>query len=307
MRKYWWLIIPVLLIAAGFIPFTVEKKIRIADTLNTVAKQTTVPANIAKWFEPFNNLPKPSIAADNISGNGEVLRIKIKDPVSIVLTYEKSGAEKLFLLEVLSVAEKRGVADVLLSYNSNFLKKITGESEMVKNAEKSLDYLKSYIEIPEIRYGYKIEHTLVVDTTFLVMSGHAAPENFQTQVSKTYEVLEHFAEKNNGGFNGVRIFNKKRNADGNIDFSCAIAVTKSFPLQPAAGISYEKMPYQKNLLKADFTGPYKEVEKVHKALTNYAEDNNLTTMAIAFEKWTDGSVTVGDEDLVRVSVFLPVF
>ena len=306
MRKYWWLLF-LMLVAAVFIPFTVEKKIRIADTQTNVAKQTTTSENISKWYEPFNSMQKAEISADKISGNGEEVQIKIKDPVSTVLTAVNNGKQKIFLYEVLSVPDKRGEADVLLSYNSNLYKKISGEDATVKNAVKSLDNLKAFIEVPEIRYGYKIEHTLVVDTTFLVMSGKATPENFQAEVNKTYEALVNFSGRNNGGFTGVRIFNKNKNADGNINFSCAIGITKVFPVQPAPTISFERMPYQKNLLKADYTGPYKDVDKVHKALTNFAEDNNLTTMAIAFEKWTDGPVTVGDEDLVRISVFLPVY
>lgn len=307
MKKYGLALLLAIIVAILFIPFTVEKTVSVKDTQANIAAQTTKPDRIARWYVPFNTAADTVLTSNSIAAGNSGLNISLKDPVSTILEPYNSNSKKKMLLEIFTDAQKPGETLAMLSYNSNLFRKITGQPELIQEAEKSLENLKNFIEDPQLRYGYKIGHTLVTDTTFFVKSGTAAPQELQDAVNKTYEELLNFSEQRGGGYNGVRIFNKRLNAEGLYEFSCAISVTGNFSGKPAPPIQLERMPYQKNLLMAEYTGPYKDVDKAYQALKEYAEDNKLTVMAIPFEKWTDGPVTVGGDDLVRLQVFLPVF
>ena len=67
------------------------------------------------------------------------------------------------------------------------------------------------------------------------------------------------------------------------------------------------MPYQKNLLEAEFDGIYKNVDSVYRALEAYKEDRSLINMAIPYQKFLTPGYGFSDTQRVRINVYYPFY
>ena len=67
------------------------------------------------------------------------------------------------------------------------------------------------------------------------------------------------------------------------------------------------MPFGKNLLVANYHGPYGEVHKAYTALENFKADHRLSSMAIPYQKFLQEGYDFSDDEIVQMKVYYPVF
>ena len=87
----------------------------------------------------------------------------------------------------------------------------------------------------------------------------------------------------------------------------SIGITSNIENIPLAGqFALRRMPYQRNLIIADYEGPFGKINELFTAMEQYRTDNSMTSMAIPFIKFTTDSIDFDDTKIIKVKGFFPV-
>lgn len=310
LKKLLVIILAVALVGTvALFPFSVTEQVEIESGFGTVAEQFSNNANLAKWFLPFANEPKEDVKIKTsgttvLESAKASMQKNMPDTYSAILVLNK---EKKAVFVIAPVTEDIRSSIVYLSYKTNYLNRFLRLNKSEKLFSESLKNLKLYMEDPLQFYGYEMKIVPVSDTTFLVTKTTARKEEITQKANALFEKLIAFAEKNNGGYTGVRIFHKERITGDVYDLSAGIGVTSDFPVLAAPGIEYKRMPFQKNLLVTTYTGLYGDIWKAYEAIALFKKENGLGSMAISFEKFPEGTLNFSDSEMVRVEIYYPIF
>jgi len=288
-----------------------DKTVTIPFSMQKIHEQLSDPANIIKWYLPFAGIDtsqtKINITKTKIEASGDYLEIKSQSMAGAgIVTGSKKG-EKFFLFTIKPDSSDKMKCNVQLSYNTTFFKKIFGGDTPEKDAVKSLDNLKAYMEDTKRLYGFEIGRETVVDTSF-VFSRRTVPVNERQEATKKlFEDLISYAEKNKLGYTGTRIFYSMKNSDGTITLYASAGISTSFENKAGNPYEYKAMPAGKNLLVANYQGPFGEVHKAYAALDEYRTDYLFTSMAIPYQKFMNDGYDFADEQVVQMKVYYPIF
>ena len=222
------------------------------------------------------------------------------------MTGTKNG-KKFLVFNIIPDSTNTTQCDVSLSYNTTLFKKLFGATSLEKEAVKSLDNLKAYMEDTKKLYGFEIGREIVTDTSFL-FSRRTVPQNEkQAGTKKLFEDLIAYSQKNNLGYTGTRIFYTMTQNGNQVTLYASIGISNRFENTVGNIYEYKAMPAGKNLLVAIYQGPYDEVNKAYAALEQYKSDYLLSSMAIPFQKFMNEGYDFADDQVVQLKVYYPIF
>jgi hypothetical protein len=302
------------IIYIGFVPKTFRQQVDIPYTMLKTGEQLNNPRQIVKWYSPFsaNDSLKQALQTQQvkqISLDNHSLEVTSFNTISSIIRASYGNTHKEFLFAATSDPAVMESCRVTLTYKSTLFNKWfnTKSKELVKNATKSLENLKDFMEDTRQFYGYQIEQTIVADTSFIFLST-TVPMAEKRKATKTlFDRLITYSEKKNAGYNGTRIFYSMPYSNGQIMLFASIGVTNRIDIPESDEIQYKKMPFGKNLLMATYQGPYGEVSKVYAALENFKSDHKLSSMAIPYQKFLSEGYDFSDEQIVQMKVYYPIF
>lgn len=314
MKRVYWLLALLLagVIVYGlfFYPVRIKKTIVVPYTMFKSGEQLSNTRNLVKWYAPFTINDTASISK---IGNSHLVvsgdyRAEITDITmfSSVIKAGYKGKEKYFYFTALADSTETQASTISLSYASTLFSKWFSKSELEKNAVKSLDNLKDYMTDTRLFYGSEIQQVLVEDTAFLFSRVTVPATQRKAATKKIYEDLIAYAEKNNAGYNGIRIYYTLRSGD-EITIFASIGVSNEVQTGADDVIQYKMMPYGKKLLMTSYQGPFSQSSKAFKALENFKADHSLTSMAIPFQKFMTDGYDFDDDQVVQLKVYYPVF
>jgi effector-binding domain-containing protein len=275
-----------------------------------ISEQFNDPGRLVKWFVPFTESDVP-VAKDSSSGvtiRHNEYSVQIM-PQNMFSTTLKSGDGKNFKEFLFSADPDTSTGketSVTLRYRNSLFNEWFNKGELVRNARKSLDNLKDYMEDPRRLYGYDIQVTTVADTAFLFISETVPVTQKREATRRLFESLIDYAKKKNAGYTGVRILYMQQSAN-DLTLYASIGVSNKIEISPTEPFQYKLMPFGKKLLEANFQGPYGDVGKVYQALETFKSDHNLITMAIPFQKFMNEGYDFSDSQLVQMKVYYPIF
>jgi effector-binding domain-containing protein len=225
---------------------------------------------------------------------------------SAVITASYKNKKKKFNFTALTDTLETAFTFINLSYPTTLFNKWFSKSVVEKNAEKSLENLKDYMTDTRRFYGFEISMVPVEDTAFL-FSRITVPQNQRREATKKiFEKLLAYAEKRNAGYNGTRIYHTLKSGN-EITIFASIGVTNAIDIPENSDIEYKRMPFGKNLLVANYQGPFGESDRVYKALELFKTDHSMTSMAIPFQKFLSDGYDFADDQIVQLKVYYPVF
>jgi effector-binding domain-containing protein len=263
-------------------------------------------ANMNKWMVPFTANPAAFKNDRMVNGSDTLSLVKLS---LLKADFKRSIPGESFDFSVSVVPDKDSAHQsyFVLNYNTTKRNSMFGSNQSAKDAEVSLDSLKTYLNNPEKLYGYTIRKELVEDTSFLFASKKIHRRDFATESKALYDMLIEEAKKRDAGYNGVRICHFTDGSDSTRTIYASIGITKRLEIKDGEKVSYKLMPYQKNLLVLDFEGPYSELPKAYTALEKYRADYRFVTMAIPFHKYLDSGYGFSETQRVKMKVCYPVF
>jgi effector-binding domain-containing protein len=305
------LLVVAALLYTGFATHTVTKEIKVPQPPFRLAEQVSVPANVVKWMMPFSaDGAAPDI---QIRPTGKVIRSQedsavftIESVFSTTIKLFSGGDQHSFAFRVSPDTASGAQSAIVMSYKTSWLQEWLGGNKAIKNAVSSFENLKEYLLDTKKFYGYEIRMVTVVDTSFLFLREVVPLAEKRNATKRMFEQLINYAEKNNAGYNGIRIFYPLENDDKIILFA-SIGVSNRVNTPENDPIQYKMMPFEKKLLEATYQGPYGESSKVFRALEQYKADFGLTSMAIPFQKFLSDGYDFADDQTVQMKVYYPIF
>lgn len=172
--------------------------------------------------------------------------------------------------------------------------------------EKLAEKLDRYFNDTKELYGYRIERTLVEDTSYLFKTITVPTPSVFERLPLVYDSLIQFARQQNLDYRGIRIFNIHRLDSVYSQLNASIAIHgRTAPTREK--IFLKQMPYKKNLLVAYYRGPISETGKALEALERYRGDHGLIRMAIPYVQVPAGDFNFSDSTETELKVFYPVF
>ncbi len=262
--------------------------------------------NMNKWMVPFTENPTLFKNDKMVTGSDTLSLVKLS-LLKVDFNRSTPGESFDFSVSVIPDKDSSFQSYFVLNYNTTKWSSMFGNNQFAKDAEASLDSLRTYLTNPDKLYGYKITRELVVDTSFLFASKKIHRKDFAAETKALYEMLIAEAEKRNAGYNGVRILHFKDSPDSIRTIYASIGITKRLETKDGEKVSYKLMPYQKNLLVLAFEGPYSEISNAYATLEKYRNDNQYTSMAIPFHKYLDSGYGFPESKWVKMKVCYPVF
>ncbi len=283
---------------------TYTTQIKINASLLKINNSITYIDNIAKWYI----LPSGKtglVVSNKLINQKDTATISKLSAMSCLLKVAKGDGYKNVLYTI--TEESKQIQSVSLSYKNTVWGNNFDQNIIVESAKKSLLNLKTYIEDTKITYGYKIENTLVSDTTFLFTSRAVSNKNKKEAILNLYQSLIKTSEKFDAGFNGVKIFYITLLGQDSLRLYTGIGITKNIDTIPLYGeYTLKRMPYQKNLILGYYNGPFYNISDFFKALENYRVDNNKTSMAIPFIKFENSDFNFDDSTIINVKGYYPI-
>ena len=307
-------IISILLIGAAawfvfFRPITVIREVTVPYSIWRVGEQVNNLGSIRQWFSPFAG-EQLTIAADTSSGklqSGEYsLSLENRSVFNAVIRISRNKQSALVAYSALSDSGAVRDSRIQLRYHSTLGKKWFGESELIKLARQNLENLRDYMTDTKRFYGYEIQEMKVEDTAFLFSRITLPVANKRKGMVDLFSKLIAFAEKNNAGYNGTRIFYSMQSGN-DITLFAGIGVTNAVQTAPLSDVEYKRMPYGKNMLVTSYQGPFGESKKAFEAMELFKTDHRLSSMAIPYQKFLSDGYDFADDQVVQLKIFYPVF
>jgi hypothetical protein len=296
-----------------FVPKVYRQQVDIPYTMLKTGEQLNNPRQIAKWYFPFatNDSLKQALQTQEskqIILNGHSLEVAEFNTISSIIKTGYANTHKEFLFSAVSDSAMES-CNVTLTYKSTLFNKWFNakSKELIKNAVKSLENLKDYMEDTRQFYGYQIEQTTVADTSFIFLSKTVPVAEKRAATKKLFDRLIDYSKKRDAGYTGTRIFYSILYGNGQVMLFASIGVTNRIEIPESEEIQYKKMPFGKNLLMATYQGPYGEVSKVYTALENFKSDHKLSSMAIPYQKFLSEGYDFADDQIVQMKVYYPIF
>jgi hypothetical protein len=286
-----------------------HKTISIKAPLLKVHNQISFIDYIARWYEPFAGKDSADIKIqdrDKIVSDGTTLAIVKLNGLSSLFKITEGSHSKEVLFTASGDVET-AIHTVTLSYKTTLWNEWFGNNNIISNAEKSLLGLKDFMEDTKRVYGFNIGVTLVTDTTFLFTQQIVANSNKKDALKNLYESLIQYAKEKSAGYNGTKILYLAAAGKDSIHLYTSIGITNNIEKIPLTGpFALRRMPYQKNLIIADYEGSFGKINELFTAMEQYRTDNSMTSMAIPFIKFTNDSISFDDNETIKVKGFFPV-
>lgn len=303
----------VLLLASFFVFYILffhnefQKTIHLPLPILTVTEQFKNPENLQKWFAPFDTRGAISFDSSNkkISSGEYQVKIINQSLYSSLLVYSNNKKEKKFIISALPDTAKNSITSLSIIYKSTYFKQWFGQDDLTKNALTSFTNFREYIEDSKRVYGYEIKPVKVVDTLFLFERRTVPLADKRKGMKSIFENLIAYAEKNDLGYTGNRIFYSLKTGN-TITLFASIGITRETEIPGNAAIEIKRMPFEKKLLEATYQGTFGDSNKVFEALEKFINDHYLATMGIPYQKFISDGYDFADDQVVQMKVYYPV-
>ena len=285
-----------------------RQQIRIDASTSKILNRITAVNNISRWYMPFASADTDAIkqpAKEKITY--KTTSLEVVKLIGSEAWYRVKEDDRLDDLVFGILADGSGSSIVTLSYESTIWNNLFGSNPIIENAKKSLLGLKDYLGDIKRLYGYPIEMTTVVDTTFLFTSMIVANRFKKETIQHSYESLIEYARKKNGGYNGTRIYYELPVGSDSIHLFMSIGILHPELTPNTTSFSLKRMPYMRKLVRADYEGRFDKINMLFSALEQYKTDHKLSSMAIPFLKFDSSLTSFDDSQIIKAKGFYPVY
>ncbi len=274
------------------------------------AEQFNAVKNLVKWYIPFTPTDTAGITNKDdkqmVSSGDHGAELSNISMFSAVVNANHKNNKKAFTFSAITDSLDPSSSVISLTYRTTLFNKWFAKSVLEKNAEKSLENLKDFMTDTRRFYGFEIAVVPVEDTAFLFSRVTVPVAERKSATIKIYEKLIAYAESKKAGYNGTRIYYTLRSGN-EITIFASIGVTNEIEIPANSDIEYKRMPFGKNLLMANYQGPFGESGRAFKALEAFKADHSMTSMAIPFQKFMSDGYDFDDDQMVQLKVYYPVF
>jgi len=311
-KKIALLILLLAVLAFAVIPVNQQKTIRVKASFFNVYQQLAAAGNWAKWRTDLRRarLSDSSKILSTRNTNGFKIShgdLKLNVQVhgyTFVVDEENKKNEYNYSYTVLpgkypnatsiTVMQKTGILNYLLHLHA---KKPFNETH--------INDLKSFMENPDLYYGYKIIKKRVTDTNIVVLRRAVLSKNKFIEAAKMLADLKHFLSLHHLTQTQplmAQFFNKANDSSQvNIGLPVDRKIKTRYP------ISFMAMPPTGYLYTAKFSGKFIDRLKAYAAVKRYFNDREMPIPILPFETYLDNKLPATDSDKINIQINFTTF
>jgi effector-binding domain-containing protein len=163
--------------------------------------------------------------------------------------------------------------------------------------------LKTFMENARLYYGFNINEKDVAENYIAVKQETILTKNKFPEINKAVKDLNTFIAQNNArAIHALSCSYYPHRADS-VQVLVGIPVNKQ--LKPTRDITCMRMPGGK-MLVGDFNGRYIDRQKLYNAMEKYIQDHSLAKQIAPFERYLDNRIPASDSDSVNMQINYPV-
>ena len=294
------LLLALLLIVVVVLLFTLSKKqtyeVRIGLSFNRTLEQLQDSSKRAAWFRQAASQDQ-AISITSVS----------KNPLITSLLFSTGKKQQLFNWMASPEPGNEYFTLLRLQYKSSWWDYLRGGNTLEKLAIENTDRLEAYTKDIKAFYGYEIRTTTVQDSTLLYGSQFTTTANRPENTVRLFEALLQYAEQYKLDFNGTSICNFEKYENDSLLIKASIGIRNPRAIPETSPYQLKRMPYGKNLLELDYTGPFGGIPKGYRTLEQFRDDHNFKSMAIPYQEYPDPKQAYTDSQQVTLRLYYPVF
>lgn len=287
-----------LLLLSVSVPLTFTTRAFVPFSLNKTMEQLEQPQQISKWFLP---------ASDGIPQSEHRVSVVDAMPGYITFSLLYDGTKKQFPVVVSRDPANSRNCIVSLPVVNTLWKEFIDPDPHDDIMDNSIRNLERFTNSTRLYYGYPIARTTSTDSSSLYITTSTDSTKCSTQAGVLLDSLIHYAALNNIRYFGKRIhYSRLQNSDS-VQIFASILVNSTAEPKPSAGIIMKPVSAGKDVLVAEYSGPYRNVPAVYKALEQYKKDYALVSASVPYEEYQSPGYGFLPDDSVQLKVCIPVF
>ncbi len=312
----------IVVIAACFIPVTIQKTVAIKAPLLKVYQQLSDPLNWEKWRPDIKrifiadsnkvSIQKDSTISFRIKYSGQDLRVITNENLFTVI----DSAENKKINYSYTVLPDQLQTTVLDKHQKKTLvtanKKISLISYLMETfrpvsfSDTHIDDFKNYMETDSLLYGCKIIRTGVPENNLIVIDNIVLAKNEFNEAAKLLSKLQQYL-KTHTNVKQMRPLIAQFVPKGIDSAQIKVGIFINKKVESENDIKYNRMPKGGTFYIAGFEGKFNERERVYKGLRLYFTDHLYQTALIPFETYLDNKLPASDTDRVNIQVIFPSY
>jgi len=301
-----------LLLISVSVPMTFTTRAFVPYSLNKTMEQLEQPLQISKWFLPFADIDtttvtRPLGVPQRISSSTHAVSVKNAMPGYVTLALKCEGMEKQYHVIVSRDPKNNRYCIVSLPVINTLWKKFIDPDPHDDIMYRSIKNLEKFTNDTRLYYGYTIKRKKVDDSTSLYITASIGKTRCPQQARLLFDSLIHYAAANNISYSGKRIQYSRISNSDSLQIFASIIVNSSAEQNLSEGIIRKPALPAGELLEAEYSGPYRDVTAVYKALEQYKKDYALVSASVPYEEYYSPGYGFLPDDSVQLKVCIPVF
>jgi effector-binding domain-containing protein len=302
------IIVLVVLILVGFIPFQQRRTVSIKSNYFDVCQQLIAAGNWKRWVPEISSKAVTQIQTDTFNSGflittpNQAFKVKSISGNTYNVVRTLNHIDYHYTYTVVPAIKGNNTA-VVIDAKTNVFKWLVSQIEQSAEPDALVLNLKSFMEDAKRYYGFTINEKNVAESYIAVKKETIATKNKYPEINKAVKGLNSFIEQNNiKAIQPIYGSYYPYKADS-LQILIGIPVNKQ--LNPTTAVSFMRMPGGK-VVVGDYQGKYGERQKVYAATEKYIQDHFLQKQIAPFERYLDNKVPANDSDIVNMQINYPV-
>ena len=297
-------ILAVLIIAFGFIPFNSKRQVVIKSSLYDIAREINDLNNWKKWNIDLNDSIKINGSFDgdqsaNISST-YAYTLHHLNPLAVSLTRNVNGLSATSLIEIASITDT--TTAVIWSERTSLFGLTKGNKSTQYSPKIDLENLKKMMEDPNRKYGFYIRIVPVKDTLILTAETELVDNGSTHMVAYLYNLLESFIKENNLPAEKNYFYTTQLS-----DSKIAVGIPVYKQTNNQNNIRFLQLPGKGRLVEGNYSGKIADKRSIYTAINNFMLDQHLKQVAQPLEQYNVADTIIQPNDNVDLKIYYPVF
>ncbi|MGZ3764302.1 MAG: hypothetical protein ACXVA2_06540 [Mucilaginibacter sp.] len=304
---------PLIILAACFIPFTQQKNVIVKASFFDSYQQLSKADNWKKWRTDLRKalLADSTKISDKQDTNGfelnyadTKLRVRLVNGNSFSINENNANKESEYSYTVVP-QKMSNVTSVIVIEKTNFIKYLANLIDNRSFEGTHIADYKSFMENPDLFYGYKIVKSKVIDTSIVVLKRVVLAKNKFSEAAKSLAILNQYIASK--GLKQTQPLMAQFFPKANDSVQLNIGLPVNGKVTATKPIAFMEMPKSGNLYVVKYHGKFSDRLKVYAAVQKFFNDRTLPMPILPFETYLDNKLPQSDSDTINIQINFTTF
>lgn len=306
-------IIIIVLLAACFIPVTLQQSVTIKSTFFNTYEQFAQANNWKKWRSDLRDTWLSDSSKITTQTTGNTFSINCKEltlQVTNIDGYsfnvdEKNADGNFYYNYTVTPKKEQDQAQVVASEQKSLIKYLSGLFTGTNLPETHLSDIKRFMENADLYYGFNIRKVHVTDTNIVVLTRTVPAKSQFDEAGKLLITLKQYVADKQLHQVQPLIAQFLPGRNDSVRLKIGLPVDKKIQTQPP--FLFMTMPPGGYFYTTTYNGKFSNKMKAYSALYQYFRDRGMQTPILPFEAYLDNKLPVADTSQVHLRLNFSTF